>query len=147
MKPDTAVHPFGVLATSTLAVLALGCVQATERVITDAASMCRYNLYSIYRTDECVLYSCDAGYGNADCVPIDPLPQHLVSHFDGEDSSQIYLSGASISSSCGVLMSGPAAIFHHVQYNLFITRCILKFNIIAALFLKRTACGTSSPQI
>lgn len=60
--------------------------------------------------------SCDVGYGNADCVPVDPLPQSLVGHFDEEShTNKVYLYGGSISNGCGVLMSGRAAIFHNVR--------------------------------
>ena len=92
--------------------------------------------------------SCDAGYGNLDCVPIDTLPRRLTSHFDG-DSNLIKIFGGGISSGCGVLMGGLAALFHKVSH---ITHCFLQFYYPYLVnygnsndfFLYRTVYGTLS---
>lgn len=76
-----------------------------------------------------------------DCVPIEPLPRRLTSHFDG-DSNLVRISGGGISTGCGVLMSGPAAIFHKVSVT-----CMLYLHAIRFLknnFISRTDCATLS---
>ena len=54
--------------------------------------------------------SCDQGYGGSDCASVEPLPRNLIESFDDAYSSSII--GANVSSSCGVIASGNAAVFH-----------------------------------
>lgn len=55
--------------------------------------------------------SCDQGYGGSDCVSVEPLTRNLIESFDDASSSSL-ITGGNVSSSCGVIASGTAAVFH-----------------------------------
>lgn len=64
-----------------------------------------------------VIVSCDQGYGGSDCVSIEPLARNLIDQFDSTDES-IYssITGGNVSSSCGVITSAMATVFHQVIF-------------------------------
>ena len=68
-------------------------------------------------------HSCDRGFGGQDCVSMEPHPMNLVVHFD--EGAEAVLFGGNVSTACGVLQSGSAAVFHQViKLNLSIINLI-----------------------
>lgn len=72
-------------------------------------------MFREHSTLKCI-FRCDPGFGNSDCVPIDPLPAYLINRFDEDAHHRNYsLVGGGVSGGCGIISSGMAAVFHQVK--------------------------------